>query len=161
MRLSEIGKRIRQQRLALGLTQEQLAKLSELSRTTINQIENGTLADIGYVKLANLLGVLGLDLHAQPAKGLAHALDVAARTASTSYRNVLAPEVLVEMLETGRAPAEFRPHLMTLLDETPVPVVVKAIQEAAQRSSTTSPRKMMQHMATWAAELHAHRMVWG
>ena len=145
----------------MGLTQVQVAKLSELSRTTINQIENGTLADLGYAKLANLLSVLGLDLQAEPARGLAHALDVAARTASTSYRNVLAPDTLVKMLETGHAPDEFRPHLMTLLDETPVPVVVKAIQEAAQRSLTATPRKMMQHMATWAAELHAHRTVWG
>lgn len=161
MRLSEIGKRIREQRLALGLTQEQLAKLSQLSRTTINQMENGTLVDLGFAKLSNLLGVLGLDLQAEPAKGLGHALAVAARSASTSYKNTLAPEVLVEMLESGYAPAEYRPHLMTLLDETPLPVVVKAIQEAAQRSSTATPRKMMRHMAKWAAELHAHRTVWG
>lgn len=161
MRLSEIGKRIREQRLAMGLTQDQLARMGELSRTTINELENGTLVDLGYARLTNLLGVLCLDLQVQPAKGLGHALIVAARTASTSYKNVLTPDVLVEMLESGRAPAEYHPHLMTLLDETPLPVVLKAIQEAAQRSSTATPRKMMQHMAAWAAEFRSHRAVWG
>jgi transcriptional regulator with XRE-family HTH domain len=160
MRLSEIGQKIREQRLSLGLTQEQLAKLSELSRTTINQMENGTLVDLGYAKLSNLLSVLGLDLQAQPATGLDHALVVAARTASTSYKNTLAPERLAEMMVSGDAPDEYRPHLMTLLDETPLPVVIKAIQEAAQRSPVTTPRKVMQHMAKWADELHSHRAVW-
>jgi transcriptional regulator with XRE-family HTH domain len=160
MRLPEIGQRIKEQRRALGLTQEQLAKLSELSRTTINQMENGTLVDLGYAKLSNLLSVLGLDLQARPATGLNHALEVAARTASTSYKNMLAPEKLAEMLASGDAPDEYRPHLMTLLDETPLPVVVKAIQEAAQRSPAATPRKMMQHMAKWADELHSYRAVW-
>jgi transcriptional regulator with XRE-family HTH domain len=160
MRLYEIGQRIREQRRALGLTQVQLAKLSDLSRTTISQIENGKLGDLGYAKLSHLLSVLGLDLQVQPATGLSHALEVAARTASTSYKNTLAPDTLAEMLASGEAPDEYRPHLMTLLDETPLPVLIKAIQEAAQRSSTATPRKMMQHMAKWADELHAHRAVW-
>lgn len=160
MRLSEIGQRIREQRQALGLTQEQLARLSELSRTTINQMENGTLVDLGYAKLSHLLAVLGLDLQAQPAKGLGHALAVAARTASTSYKNTLGPETLAAILASGQAPDEFRPHLMTLLDETPLPVVIKAIQEVAQRSPATTPRKIMQHMAKWADELHTYRAVW-
>lgn len=160
MRLSEIGQRIKEQRRALGLTQEQLAKLSELSRTTINQMENGTLVDLGYAKLSHLLAVLGLDLQAKPATGLEHALVVAARTASTSYKKPLAPETLAEMLASGDAPDEYRPHLMTLLDETPLPVVIKAIQEAVQRSPATTPRKVMQHMAKWADELHSYRAVW-
>jgi transcriptional regulator with XRE-family HTH domain len=160
MRLSEIGQRIREQRRALGLTQEQLAKLSELSRTTINQMENGTLVDLGYAKLSHLLSVLGIDLQAQHATGLNHALVVAARTASTSYKNALTPETLAEMLASGHAPDEYLPHLMILLDETPLPVVVKAIQEAAQRSPAATPRKIIQHMAKWADELHSYRAVW-
>lgn len=160
MRLSEIGQRVREQRQALGLTQEQLARLSELSRTTINQMENGTLVDLGYAKLSQLLAVLGLDLQAKSATGLDHALTVAARTASTSYKNTLTPETLAEMLASGQAPQEYRPHLMTLLDETPLPVVVKAIHEVAQRSPSVTPRKMMKHMAKWADEFHTYRAVW-
>jgi transcriptional regulator with XRE-family HTH domain len=161
MHLFEVGKMVREQRMAVGLTQEQLARLSGLSRTTVNQLENGTLADLGFAKLGHLLNVLGLDLHGEPAKGLRHALVVAARTASTSYKNVLSPDLLVEMLESGYTPAEYRPHIMMLLDETPLPVVVKAIQQAAQCSSSVSSQKMMKHMAGWAAEFRSHRAVWG
>ena len=64
--LNIFSQRIREQRRSLGLTQEQLAKLSDLSRTTINQMKNGTLVDLGYAKLSNLLSVIGLDLQAQP-----------------------------------------------------------------------------------------------
>ena len=161
MRLAEIGSHIRTQRLALDLTQEQVAKLADLSRTTINQLENGTLKDLGYSKLMNLLGILGLDLNAQPSKGLRHGLVVAARTASTSYRDVLTPEVLARILQTGELPKQFHPHLMVLLDETPLPVVVKAIKEASDASSSSAtPKQVMQHMAKWAKQLHAHRSVW-
>lgn len=34
------------------------------------------------------------------------------------------------------------PHLMTLLDEVPLPVVINAIQESAQRSPAATLRKM-------------------
>jgi hypothetical protein len=44
------------------------------------------------------------------------------------------------MLASGEAPVGHRPHLMTLLDET--------------------PRKTMQHMARWADELHSYRAAW-
>jgi hypothetical protein len=59
---------------------------------------------------------------------------------------MLAPEKLVEMLASGDAPDEYRPHLMTLLDETPLPVVIKAIQEAgaAASSNTISVWKLNQ-----------------
>lgn len=160
MRLAEIGARIRQQRKELGLTQEQLAKLTELSGPTIDQLESGTLEDLSYAKLAHILSVLGLDLYAQPSKGLQHALAVAARTVSTSYKTSLSPEILTQMLVSGQARPEFRPHLMTLLDETPLPVVIQAVHEASQNSSTAT-ETMIQHLATWADELHAHRTVWG
>jgi transcriptional regulator with XRE-family HTH domain len=161
MRLAEIGDQIRTQRLEIGLTQEQLANLAELSRTTINQLENGTLHDLGYGKLMHVLGVLGLDLQAQPAKGLQHALAVGARTASTSYKISLSPEILAHMLESGESRPEFRPHLMTLLDETLLPVVVKAVHEVAQNSSTLTSRQMIRHLATWADEQQTSRAVWG
>lgn len=122
-------------------------------------MENGTQVDLGYVKLFNLLSVIGLDLQAQPATGLGHALKIAARTANTSYKSTLAPEKLAEMLACGIAPDEYRPHRMTLLDETPLPIVIKAIQETAQHLPAITPRKMMQHIAKWANELHSYRTV--
>jgi transcriptional regulator with XRE-family HTH domain len=157
MKLAEIGNQLKHKRLALGFTQAQVAKFSDLSRTTVNQLENGTLSDLGYVKLMSLLAILGLDLDARPAKGLQNGLSVAARTVSTSYRDVLTPIELATILSSGQAPAKFHAHLMTLLDETPLPIVVKAIVEASKGSST---KLIMQNINKFADEMHIQRKVW-
>jgi transcriptional regulator with XRE-family HTH domain len=55
MNLTEIGQRIRDRREELGLSQDRLAKLGGLSRVTINQLETGSIGDLGVSKLLNLL----------------------------------------------------------------------------------------------------------
>src|SRR2546426_4211987 len=62
MRLQEIGSAIRTARSAGGLTQAELADRAGLSRTTLNQLENGLFPDIGVKKVQNVLDLLGLDL---------------------------------------------------------------------------------------------------
>ena len=62
MRLQEIGSAIRAARAVRGLTQAALADQAGLSRTTLNQLENGVFPDIGVKKVQNVLGLLGLDL---------------------------------------------------------------------------------------------------
>ena len=159
MKLHEIGEHVKEARTALGLTQAQVAKLAGLSRTTVNQLESGLLSDLGYSKLLNLLSILGLDLDAKPAKGVGKALDIAARTASTSYGLMLSSTQLKDILGTGIAPAEYQPHLMTLLEETPLPIVVKAIHEASA-ASHTSTRIIMRNVSKFARDLHIYRKVW-
>lgn len=51
MELREIGTKVQARRLEVGLLQEHVAKLSGLSRVTINQLENGTLKDLGFSRL--------------------------------------------------------------------------------------------------------------
>ncbi|MBW9336860.1 helix-turn-helix domain-containing protein [Herbaspirillum sp. RU 5E] len=160
MRMTEIGLSLRERRTAMGLTQDQLARLAGLSRTTVNQLENGTLADLGYTKLSHLLSLLGLDLAMTCAKGLDQPLEIAARSISTSYRKRISPAKLLKMLETGEAPEQYLPHLITFLDETPLPLVLRTIEDAASHSTTTTPKQMMQHMAIWADQLQVHREVW-
>lgn len=41
-------------------------KLSELSRSTCNQLKNGTVVDLGFAKWSNLLSVLGLKMGGLP-----------------------------------------------------------------------------------------------
>lgn len=159
MHLREIGSLIRQKRMDLGLTQAQASRLGNLSRTTINQLETGSLEDIGYAKLANLMSVLGLDLSANQAKGLEAALETAARSVSTSYRKALPPAKLREILQSGTVPDEYQPHLMTLLDETPLPLVVKAMEETSH-ASRVSPRKVVRNVTKLADQLHSYRKVW-
>lgn len=61
----EIGKKIKEARLAKGLTQEQLGKIVGLQKSAIAKYENGRVVNIKrstLQKLANALGIRGSDL---------------------------------------------------------------------------------------------------
>jgi len=60
--LFAIGKQIRQARKSRKITQADLADAIGMSRTTIGQIENGTVQEIGVRKLIRALEFLGLEL---------------------------------------------------------------------------------------------------
>lgn len=126
MDLSQIGGEIKGRRLQAGLLQEHIAKLAGLSRVTINQLENGSLKDLGFTKLTAVMDIFGIDMATVQPSGLRNALAVAARSASTSYRDILTPALLSPMLRSGEVPEQFQPHLMTLLAEIPLPVVIQA-----------------------------------
>jgi transcriptional regulator with XRE-family HTH domain len=158
MNLAEIGGEIRSKRVQNGLLQEHLAKFAGLSRVTINQLENGTLRDLGYAKLKAVMDVVGLDMETVQPSGLKSALAVAARSISTSYRDVITADMLSMILRAGVAPEQFQPHLMALLDETPLPVVVKAVAEAATPEVPT--KKIMKHLSQWAKQWKVCRTVW-
>lgn len=159
MRLREIGTAVRERREALGLSQKGLARLAGLSRATVNQLENGALKDLGVVKLANVLGLLGLGLEAKRAATPAHGLRMASRTASVSYKRALDPGSLARALASGEIPPGMEPHLATLLDEAPLQIVVRAIEEAA-RQTRVPPKRIWENLARWASELRSPRRVW-
>lgn len=61
----EIGKKIREARIARGLTQEQLGEIVGLQKSAIAKYENGRVVNIKrstLQKLANALGLRGSDL---------------------------------------------------------------------------------------------------
>jgi transcriptional regulator with XRE-family HTH domain len=60
--LIEIGEQIKKVRKAKRITQGEIAKALGMSRTTIGQIENGTIREIGVRKLFRILEFLGLEL---------------------------------------------------------------------------------------------------
>lgn len=62
-----IGKQIRQARKSRKVSQAALAKALGMSRTTIGQIENGAVQEIGVRKLIRVLEFLGLELRVRPA----------------------------------------------------------------------------------------------
>ncbi|WP_156226348.1 helix-turn-helix domain-containing protein [Herbaspirillum chlorophenolicum] len=159
MQLREVGMHVHDKRKALGISQAQLAKLSGLSRTTVNQLESGALEDLGYTKLNHLLGILGLSLDAKTKAKKSSALKMAAQTASTSYKKILTSDVLKNILKSGVIPDDFKPHVMTLLDETPLQLVVSAIHEASVETNTPA-KTVLKHVSTMAKNLHAHRAVW-
>lgn len=65
--LFEIGENIRLTRKSRKITQAEMAKALGMSRTTIGQIENGTVQEIGVRKLIRVLEFLGLELKVRPA----------------------------------------------------------------------------------------------
>ncbi len=72
--LFEIGSHIRQERKKRKLTQAKLAGLLGMSRSTISQLENGTVQEVGVRKLIRILEILDLELRVRTA-GLPPTLD--------------------------------------------------------------------------------------
>ena len=159
MQLREVGMHVHEKRKEFGISQAQLAKLAGLSRTTINQLETGVLEDLGYTKLNHVMGLLGMSFDASDRVKKSPALTTAARAASTSYTKLLNAETLKHILQSGVVPEDFKPHMMTLLDETPVPLVLSAIREASVETNTPA-KTVMKQVAAMAKSLHAHRAVW-
>jgi transcriptional regulator with XRE-family HTH domain len=159
MNLNSIGQIVQRRRQALGLSQARLAKLSGLSRATINQLETGTLVDLGASKLIVLLDLLGIDLDAHERTPGRSALRLASQTASVSYKQALEPQALAAALIAGQLLAQWRPQVATLLDEAPLPIIVGAIEEVASKSSC-SAKTLWKHLVQWAHELQSPRQVW-
>ena len=149
---------MRERREALGLTQAQLAQLSGLSRQTLVGLENGTLSDLGFQRVGQVLSVLGLDVPVPTttAREKKRGLWMAAKTASVSYSREMAPETLGRTLASGVVPRPFIAHLTHLLDEAPLPIIVMAVEEAALREHV-APRQVWRNVAKLARSLDVHR----
>lgn len=61
-----IGNVIREARKRQKLTQSALANVSGIGRSTLSQIENGVVTDIGIRKIIRVLDYLGLELTTRP-----------------------------------------------------------------------------------------------
>lgn len=159
MNLADIGHLVQQRRQAIGLSQDRLAKLSGLSRATINQLETGSICDLGTAKLVALLDLLGLQLGATEQQRPRNALRLASQTASVSYKDELNPKALAQALVDGQLPAAILPQVATLLDEAPLPLIVATVEEVAAISKRPA-KTLWKHMLQWARDLHSPRAVW-
>jgi len=135
--IQELGSTVRTRRSDMGLTQTTLAKLSGLSRATVNQVENGTINDLSLTRASKLLGVLGLSMTVATPRPMrfkskdskSSALDLATRTAGVSYRVAMSADQLRDSLSSGVVPPEFMPHVHTLLEEAPVSLLAAVVEE--------------------------------
>ncbi|HYS75040.1 MAG TPA: helix-turn-helix domain-containing protein [Burkholderiales bacterium] len=153
MRLQEIGSAIRAARTAHGMTQAGLAESSGLSRTTLNQLENGVFPDIGVKKVQNVLDRLGLDLSVVPApkKRGPDFVRMACTSANVRYRETLTEDELVRALLSGKLARSRRPHLRSLLEEAPQTVLKGLV---GQVGKWTKPGKVEQNVLKLAETLH-------
>jgi len=63
--LISIGARVAERRKSLKLSQAALSRQARISRATLDALENGRAGEMGFSKLARLLGALGLELKLQ------------------------------------------------------------------------------------------------
>ncbi|TCV81082.1 helix-turn-helix domain-containing protein [Sulfurirhabdus autotrophica] len=75
MYLFELSEIFRTARIAAGLTQKDVSKLSRISTTTISDFERGNGLDIGVLTLSNMLRTVGLELAAIPCRRQTRTLD--------------------------------------------------------------------------------------
>lgn len=160
MNLQQLGTTVRERRVELGLNQTQIAAMSGLSRTTVNLLENGSINDIGFTKIANLLSVLGIELQASNiGQKKNNSLLMASRSSSVSYQEPISPKELRHALTTGVVPHNKMPHIATLVDELPVALIVSAVEEAAN-DSDVAPKKIWGHINRWAMDFQSPRSIW-
>lgn len=150
----------------MGLTQSRVARLSGLSRATINQIENGSIKDLSVTRTARLLDALGLTLTISPARferserpGRTPTLILAARSASVSYRDELPPEVLKGALLTGQIPPQFAPHLNAFLEDASVRLL-SGVVEQLNAECGVDRAHVWSHMRSMARKLGSRRDIW-
>lgn len=152
LQLGEIGREIRRSRTARGLTQAQLARSAGLTRTTLNQLENGLVTDLGIRKVQAILDELGLILTVERAAEAKRSdfLRVASTAASVSFKTPLTERELLHALLTGKVPANRRAHVRALLEEAPRPVLDGLIQQVTR---WTKPGKVEKNLSKIAASL--------
>lgn len=136
MNFALFGNAIRRKRIALGLTQQQLADMAGLSRQTLNGIEHGHV-NVTLDTLGRLVDVIGLTLELtdpeQKRGRPVRAVWMAAKSANTSYSGVLTPTALEQALITGQVPDGLEPQVAQILDEAPLQLVAKMVAEVASR----------------------------
>ena len=159
--LRELGTAVRRRRQDIGFSQQQLAELVQLSRVTVNELENGKLKDLSSARierLANELGfAVGLVGMRRP-KGES-ALETAARTASVPYSTQLPASILFESIKEGVIPPGHIPQLRTLLQEAPVAILADVVDELDQLHNI--PRAdSWKRMRMLAGVLKSNRRLW-
>lgn len=142
--IADLGHRIREARVAQKLTQAQLAKSAAISRTTLSQLENGVVSDLGVRKVDAILEHLGLSLSIEARRSVRpDYLKMAATVASVSFATPLTERELRQVLVTGKTPRGKVAHVRTLLEEAPTSLIRGLIRQVG---STNKPGRIEAHV---------------
>jgi transcriptional regulator with XRE-family HTH domain len=165
--IHEIGNAVRLRRTEMGLTQADLARASGLSRSTINAVETHNIGNLSITKAEELLEAIGLTMSISPASPRAPskappsrtALERAAATASVSYSPTLTDKQLERALLKGEASDNIKPHLRALLDEAPMSLLAKVVEEIHLEKGIERS-EIWRLMRSLAHELKCFRLIW-
>ncbi|MGH9931438.1 MAG: helix-turn-helix domain-containing protein, partial [Pyrinomonadaceae bacterium] len=135
---------------ARRLTQAQLATGAGITRTTLNQLENGAVGDLGVRKILAVLDQLGLELSVQPVAdpSARDYLRIAATTASVSFKDPLTEQELLRAMLTGKIPVGRRPHFRMLLEEARPQIMKGLVSQLSQWTSSARLQKNLARIAT-------------
>lgn len=172
--ISELGQQVRMRRADMGLTQAMVARMSGLSRSTINQVETGSIQDLSLTRTAKLLASLGLSMSFSPARKASSgfcsspssnkprmsALQRATQSASVSYQTALPVDVLEESLAQAKAPGRFAHHVNEVLESASVALLADIVHEVYEARGL-EPRRIWSHMRSLAKDLGTSRDLWG
>ncbi len=64
--LIAVGSQVAESRKKLNQSQAELSRKAGISRATLDALENGRLAELGFSKLVKVLTALGLEMKIQP-----------------------------------------------------------------------------------------------
>jgi transcriptional regulator with XRE-family HTH domain len=67
LNLLTVGGRVAEKRKSLKWTQLELAQKAQVSRATLDALENGRLGELGFSKLSKILAALGFELKLEQA----------------------------------------------------------------------------------------------
>jgi len=161
-----IGLAARTRRSDMGLTRERVADLCGLSPTKLEQLENGSIGALDWAHAVRLLSVLGLSVHVSDPRstrrqreGGTPALEVAARSASTSYREVLSAEDLRTAILTTMYPKNLGPYVRTFLEEASVSLMADVVEQLHHETSITRA-ELWRRIRGMAGAAHTARDMW-
>ena len=97
--------------------------------------------------------------HNSPVTKKTNALFIASRTASVSYRESMSADELAKALASGSIPQSRISHMSTLIDEAPVIILYRAVEEASSITKA-SRKKIWSHLNQWAYDFKSPRIIW-
>ncbi|MCI4430222.1 MAG: helix-turn-helix transcriptional regulator [Burkholderiales bacterium] len=162
--LQELGTAVKTRRSDMGLTQAALARISGLSRSTVNSLENGSIRDLSVNRAHKLLEAIGLSLSIpevrprikQSAVARSAALEVAARTANVSYKTQATGEHIRTALLKAEVPSAAFANVRALLEEAPVSMLARVVEQI-HAESKTSRADVWKNMRAVAQRMHVQR----
>ena len=162
--IHELGSALRARRTEMGLTQDQVALMSGLSRQTISQVETGAVPDLGLNKAEKLAAVVGLALRIEPSRRNSVApklspLKRAARSAGVSYKTALSSTLLKNILVRGKVPKDYEPHLHALLDDAPLSLLAAVVDQVHEEAHIARDAVWRSYREL-AAQVRSRRDIW-
>jgi len=161
-----IGLAARTRRSDMGLTQARVAELCDLALATVEQLEAGSIGELDWAHAVRLLSMLGLSVHVsnprptrrQRERGTP-ALEVAARSASTSFKKILSAEELCKALLTTTYPRNLMPYVRAFLEEASIALIADVVEQLHHETGI-SRVELWQRMRDMARTARTARGIW-